>query len=85
MVIISWALTALLILLVLRAVLSWFPPGGPVFEQINHIAYVSTEWLLAPVRRVVPPLQLGGVALDLSFMVVFVVILVLQGIVSSAA
>jgi YggT family protein len=82
MILVSWALTALLILLVLRAVLSWFPPGGALFEQVNRIAFVGTEWMLAPVRRVVPPLQLGGVALDLSFMVVFVVILVLQGFVS---
>jgi YggT family protein len=82
MVLVYWALTALLVLLVLRAVLSWFPPGGALFEQVNRIAYVSTEWMLAPVRRVVPPLRLGGVALDLSFMVVFVVILLLQGLVA---
>jgi YggT family protein len=85
MILLYWALTALLVVLVVRAVLSWFPPGGPVFEQVNRIAYVATEWLLAPVRRIVPPVRLGGVALDLSFMVVFVAVLVLQGLVASLA
>ncbi len=84
MIILYWILTALLVLLVLRAVLSWFPPGGPFLEQVNSFLFVCTEWLLAPVRRVVPPLRLGGAMLDMSFMVVMVVIIVLQGLVSGA-
>ncbi len=82
MVILYWILTGLLVLLVLRAVLSWFPPGGPLLEQVNSLLFTCTEWMLAPVRRVVPPLRLGGAMLDMSFMVVFLIIIVLQGIVA---
>ncbi|HMR94989.1 MAG TPA: YggT family protein [Microthrixaceae bacterium] len=78
-------LQGLLILLILRAVLSWFPPGGSFMEQVNGFLVVCTEWMLAPVRRVVPPLRLGGAMLDMSFMVVFVVIMVLQNVVASLA
>ncbi|HPU39655.1 MAG TPA: YggT family protein [Microthrixaceae bacterium] len=84
MIILYWILTALLVLLVLRAVLSWFPPGGQFLEQVNSFLFTCTEWLLAPVRRVVPPLRLGGAMLDMSFMVVMLVIIVLQGLVSGA-
>ena len=82
MIVVAWILNALLILLVLRAVLSWFPPGGSFMEQVNGFLVVCTEWMLAPVRRVVPPLRLGGAMLDMSFMVVFVVIMVLQNVVA---
>ena len=34
-----------------------------------------TEPVLAPVRRVVPPLRLGSVALDTSFIVIFAAVL----------
>ncbi len=85
MIILYWILTALLVLLVLRAVLSWFPPGGPFLEQLNAFLAVCTEWMLAPVRRVVPPLRLGGAMLDMSFLVVFLIIMVLQGIVGGLA
>lgn len=77
-----WAITALIVLLIVRAVLSWFPPGGELFETVNRFTVNATEWMLAPIRRVMPPLQIGGMALDLSFMVVLLVLIVLQGLVS---
>ena len=67
MIVVAWILNALLILLVLRAVLSWFPPGGSFLGQVNGFLVVCTEWMLAPVRRVVLPLRLGGAMLDMSF------------------
>ena len=83
MIVVYWALTALMVLLVLRAVLSWFPPGGPLLAQVNSVCFSATEWLLAPVRRVVPPLRLGGAMLDMSFLVVFLVVVILRSFVAS--
>lgn len=72
---------ALLILLV-RAVMSWFPlaPGGTA-ATIYGFLFRITEPFLAPVRSLLPPLQMGGVGLDLSFMIVFFLLIILRGFV----
>ena len=36
-----------------------------------EIVYSSTEPLLKPLRRIIPPLRIGNFALDLSFLVLF--------------
>ncbi len=82
LLVLGWALTALIVLLIIRAVLSWFPPGGQLFESVNRFTVVATEWMLAPVRRVLPPLQLGGMALDLSFLVVLFLLYLLRGLIA---
>jgi len=55
-----------------RALLSWFPAShGGVLAGINSVLYRLTEPVLAPVRRLIPPARLGGMGLDLSFIIVF--------------
>ncbi|MGA2036421.1 MAG: YggT family protein [Acidimicrobiales bacterium] len=55
-----------------RALLSWFPVSpGSWLVPINTALYRLSEPVLAPVRRVIPPLSMGGTGLDLSFFVVF--------------
>jgi YggT family protein len=68
----SWLL---LITLALRAILSWFPlaPGG-IASQVNGVVFRITEPLLGPLRRALPPVGM----IDLSFMVVFIVVIVFQ-------
>lgn len=83
MAVLGGVITAFIVLLIVRAVLSWFPPGGHLFEAVNRFVVDATEWMLAPVRRLLPPLQLGGTALDLSFIVVLVALYVLRSIVAS--
>jgi YggT family protein len=63
-----------LIVLVLRAVLSWFPvePGSGL-SKLNHWLYVLTEPVVAPLRKVIPPAGM----LDVSFFIVFVLIYLL--------
>jgi YggT family protein len=46
------------------------------------MAHTVTEPVLAPVRRVLPPVGLGSVSIDLAFTVVFVLVLVLRTIVA---
>ncbi|MEY2478737.1 MAG: YggT family protein [Actinomycetota bacterium] len=54
-----------------RIILSWFPlaPDSP-FATIFSFLYTITEPLLGPIRRVLPPVGMGGMGLDLSPMIV---------------
>lgn len=72
------ALTVLLVLVFVRIVLSWFPPGGQLMESAQRITFTATEWLLGPLRRVLPPVRLGAAALDLSPLVVTFGIIIIQ-------
>ena len=81
MSLICLALTVLLVLVFVRIVLSWFPPGGAFLESAQRFTFTATEWLLGPLRRMLPPVRLGGAALDLSPTVVIIGILLLQGII----
>jgi YggT family protein len=58
-----------------RAILSWFPISydSPA-HRINSILVRVTEPLIAPVRRVLPPVRAGAVGIDLSFIVVLLVL-----------
>ena len=45
---------------------------------IARVFYALTEPVLAPIRSVIPPVQMGGMGLDLSPMIVFFAILFIQ-------
>lgn len=66
-----------LVVLIARAVTSWFPPpqSGTLFASVTGILRDLTEPVVAPVRRVIPPAGM----FDLSYMVVvFVFFILLQ-------
>lgn len=70
-------LTVYLVVMVVRAVLSWFPVrSGSPLTSVSAILHDITEPVLAPVRRVIPPAGM----FDLSFIVVFFVLVILRGI-----
>jgi len=77
----SLAITVLIVLIFVRIVLSWFPPGGDLLNAAQRFTFTATEWLLGPIRRVLPPVRLGGAALDLSPMLVLFVLFFLQNLV----
>jgi YggT family protein len=62
-----------LIAIFARILLSWFPlnPDG-VMATIGGFLYMITDPVLAPLRRIIPPLRLGNIALDLSAIVVII-------------
>ncbi|HVN51845.1 MAG TPA: YggT family protein [Acidimicrobiales bacterium] len=76
--VITWLLQVYLVILLGRVVLSWFPlsPDGAM-AAIARVFYALTEPVLAPLRAILPPVQMGGMGLDLSPMIVFFVIIVL--------
>ncbi len=59
------------LILVLRAVLSWFPysADSPI-NPVRRVVFTLTEPVLAPFRRVIPPVGM----FDLSFLVAFIVV-----------
>ena len=61
--------------LFIRIVLSWFPisPGGAM-AGIFSFLYNITEPVLGPVRRLLPPVGMGGMGLDLSPIIVLLVL-----------
>lgn len=77
-------LVGLELALVARMVLDWVgvlaPGGGRWSIPARRMAHTVTEPVLAPVRRVLPPLRLGSVSIDLAFTVVFLLVLILRTI-----
>jgi YggT family protein len=72
-----------LLFLIARLILSWIQvfsrdwhPTGVVLV-IAEAVYTATDPPLRFLRRYIPTVRLGTVALDLSFMVLFLVILIL--------
>lgn len=59
---------------------NWRPKG--VVLALAELIYTITDKPLAFVRQFVPPLSLGAVSLDLSFIVVFFVVQLLMRLVS---
>ena len=72
--------TLYLVILAGRAVLSWFPVrGGTFMASLNTLLFELTEPVLKPVRRVIPPAGM----FDTSFIIVFFVLVILRGLLSS--
>ena len=71
-------LTVFIVILVARAILSWFPVRpGTGLAQLNGIVFDLTEWALRPLRQIIPPIGM----FDISFMVlVFGLIILLRAV-----
>jgi YggT family protein len=76
-------------LLIVRLVVDWtmvfarnWRPAGAV-AALLELAYSVTDPPLRALRRIIPPLRLGSFALDLAFIVVFVVVGALISVVSA--
>jgi YggT family protein len=85
---VSLVLLLVQVLLVARAALDWSvalagpTAAGSVRGRLTAGVHAITEPILAPVRRVLPPLRLGGMAIDLAFIVVFLAIVLIRQIIS---
>jgi YggT family protein len=59
-----------------------FKPRGPLLV-VAEAAYTVTDPPLRAVRKVIPPLRFGGVALDFAWTAVMLVVIILMSIVSA--
>ncbi len=74
-------LNLFLFVLLVRVVLSYVPaPPGSALASITRFFEAITEPVLRPVRRVVPPLRVGGAAVDMSPIIVWIAILIISRI-----
>ena len=82
-VIIHYALSAFIVLLIVRLVVDWIQmfarswvPRGPALVILEGV-YTVTDPPVKALRKVIPPLRLGGVAIDLSFIAVLLICYIL--------
>lgn len=82
MVIIVGVLYLFLLVLFAYSILSWVTASGnlaydsPV-RKIQNVLSAICEPVLKPIRRLIPPVRIGGVGLDLSVLILFLVISVI--------
>jgi YggT family protein len=79
-----WIVTIYMIILFVKVILSWAlmfgfrpPISGPGRWLLDLLDDV-TEPVLRPLRRIIPPVRAGGIGLDVSIIVAFVILWVLQ-------
>jgi YggT family protein len=89
--IISTILLVFLILLFARFVVDWvmvlarsWRPTGLVAAGLE-VVYLTTDPPLRAVRKVIPPLNLGSIRLDLGFMVLLIAVVLLRSFTQSLA
>ena len=71
------AITIFIVVLMVRAVLSWFPlEPGTTFFKVSEVLVRATEPALAPLRRIVPRAGM----LDLSFLVLMLILVILVSV-----
>jgi YggT family protein len=82
--VIGYALYVYLILILARIVIDWtrqfarkWRPAGAAAVGLE-LVYVATDPPIKLLRRLVPPLQLGTVSLDLSVIILLIVVIALR-------
>ena len=81
--IVELVLGTFIVLLFVRLIVDWiqifarsWSPRGPVLVVLEGV-YTITDPPVKALRRVIPPLRLGGVAIDLSFIAVLLICYIL--------
>lgn len=73
-----------MVLLIIRLVVDWiqvfarsWQPTGPILVVLE-VVFSITDPPIKAIRKVIPPLRLGSIALDVSFILVFIVVILLM-------
>ncbi|WP_062072724.1 YggT family protein [Demequina sediminicola] len=87
----KFALYLFILTLLARMVISWvlvfsrdWRPQGAILVVVETV-FTITDPPLKALRRVIPPLRLGGAQLDLAFMALFIGCLILDWFLTQAA
>ena len=83
------ALLLFLVALIIRLIFDWvqmfargWRPRGAALVSA-HAVYSVTDRPLKLLRRLIPPLRLGGISLDLGFLLLFVAVSIAMGVTRS--
>ena len=81
--IVELVLGTFIVLLFVRLIVDWiqifarsWQPKGPVLVVLEGV-YTATDPPVKALRKVIPPLRLGGVAIDLSFVALLLICYIL--------
>lgn len=84
-----FVLLVFLLLLIARFVVEWvmqlarsWRPGGVVAAGLE-VVYTATDPPLKLLRKLIPPLRLGGISIDLGFIVLFFAVYILMSVVAN--
>jgi len=87
--ILSAALFIYFLLLIFRLIMDFvfqfarsYEPRGPMLVALE-VTYTLTDPPLKLIRRFIPPLRIGGIAIDLAFLILIIIVQVLQRVVES--
>jgi YggT family protein len=87
--ILHFLLLIFILLLIARFIVDWvqvfarqWTPHGPALVVLEAV-YSTTDPPIKAVRRILPPIRLGGMALDLSPMVVLIICYLLLSLVGA--
>ena len=87
--ILSAALWIYFLLLIFRLIMDFvfqfarsYEPRGPMLVALE-VTYTLTDPPLKLIRRFIPPLRIGGIAIDLAFLILIIIVSVLQRVVES--
>ncbi len=87
--VVYFALLVFLLLLIFRLIMEYvfllarsYRPTGLVAAALE-LAYSVTDPPLKALRRIIPPLRIGQVSLDLGFIILFIVVRILMGVVGA--
>lgn len=73
----SWILLARIVIEMIQSFSRQFNPPR-WFMMVAEVLFVITDPPVKALRKVIPPLQLGGIALDVSIIVLFLLLAVLS-------
>ena len=80
MALVCFALSLYTLVLFAHVIFSWVPRPPEPIQPLVGVVRSLVDPVLLPVRRVVPPLPLGGVQLDLSIIVLFFGVSILRSV-----
>ena len=87
--VVYFVLLVFLLLLIFRLIMEYvfllarsYRPAGLVAAALE-LAYSVTDPPLKALRKIIPPLRIGQVSLDLGFIILFIVVRILMGVVGA--
>lgn len=89
--VVGYVLWIYIVLILARVVIEWIRQYARRWRPIGtaavgvELVYVATDPPIRLLRRLVPPLQLGTVSLDLSVIILLIVLIVLRVVVLNLA
>lgn len=84
--ILIWIIDILRVVLLARIILDWVRALNPAFSPkglfliLAELTYTLTDWVIKPLSKIIKPIRLGGGYIDLSIMVLFVLLIVLDNL-----